>query len=375
MFRYFKSVERAASASAVRGVSGFQAADWQAVYRSWESAAMRAQFSRRHQADFVADVVKLLEDGIQIRAAMAFMQDTMKAPQKLVAGSILQALESGAPLAQGFIGWFPAAVVEAVRGGEAAGDVRASLASVATMLQRNVGIAGLVFGELMYPLLLVIQTLGIVAYIGSEHVGFFQTMSGLLPRSRWPLVPLVLEHVSSLIRAAWWALPIIAVGTIVMMRNALRGYTGSYRQKLDSAPVFSTYRRLLAADVLQGLSLLMANRVRLQDCISLLERNATPYLASHLARMRIRLEQGTTNLGVVLDTGLLDRPLMRRLQLLSGARDVHGTIRTLGERSGEQGQAHLKVTVVILRNLMLIFVVAQYGMAVTGLYGLTSALQ
>jgi type II secretory pathway component PulF len=349
--------------------------DWHATYRTWEVASMHAQFSRRHQADFVADLVKLLEDGVQVRAAMAFMQDTMKAPQKLVAGSILKALESGSPLAEGFIGWFPMEVVEAVRGGEAAGDVRAALASVARMLQRNAGIAGLVIGELMYPTMLLVQTLAIVAYIGSEHVGFFQTMGTLLPRGRWPLVSIVLEDISSFIRGGWWTLPIVLTGLIVTIRNVLRLYTGTLREKLDVAPMFSTYRRLLAADVLQGLSLLMANRVRLQDCITLLERNASPYLASHLARMRVRLEQGTTNLGAVLDTGLLDRALMRRLQLLSGARDVHGTIRTLGERSGELGQAHLKTSIAILRNLMLVFVVVQYGMAISGLYGLTNALQ
>jgi hypothetical protein len=43
-------------------------------------------------------------------------------------------------------------------------------------------------------------------------------------------------------------------------------------------------------------------------------------------------------LDTVFDTGLLDMPLMRRLQLLSGARGVHDTIRTLGERSNEIAQ-------------------------------------
>src|SRR6202007_1065336 len=134
--------------------------------KDWEGAFLRAQFGKRSQADFVADLVKLLDDGVQIRAAMAFLRDNMKAPQSVVAESILATLEAGAPLADGFVGWFPLAVIESIRAGEAAGDVRGAMASISKMLARDASIAGMVAGELIYPTILVTQGLGVCGYVG-----------------------------------------------------------------------------------------------------------------------------------------------------------------------------------------------------------------
>jgi hypothetical protein len=51
--------------------------------QDFETQFMKWQFGARAQADFIQDVVKLLEDGVQIRAAMAFMADNTRAPKKL----------------------------------------------------------------------------------------------------------------------------------------------------------------------------------------------------------------------------------------------------------------------------------------------------
>jgi len=342
--------------------------------QDFESKFMKMQFGARQQADFISDLVKLLEDGVQIRAAMAFMADNTKPPKGLVAKSVLNALEAGDTLADGFVGWFPLEAVEAIRAGESSGDVRGSLRSVAASLEKRAGLAGLVASELSYPMVLLIQVTGILGYIGSKSVGIFQTMGEMLPRERWPEISITIESASEMVRHWWFVIPILLFGVVTLIRRSMRNYIGPFRERLDKMPLFSTYRRMVTSEFLGSLSLMMSNGVKIKTAISLLERNATPYLATHIARMRVRLEQGTTNMGTVLDTGLLDDELMKRLELLAGARNVHQTIDSLGTRSGETATKHVKSTLFILRMVMMLGVVAILGSTITAVYSLTNAM-
>lgn len=342
--------------------------------QDFETKFMRWQFGARAQADFLSDLVKLLEDGVQIRAAMAFMANNTKPPKSLAARAILDSLEAGDSLADGFVGWFPLEAIEAIRAGESAGDVRGALRSVADSLEKRAGIGGLIAGELSYPTILMIQVLGILAYIGSKSVGIFQTMGDLLPRERWPELSLTIESASAVVRGYWFLIPLLVFGVITMFRHTLKNHIGSSREWLDKWPVFSTYRRMVTSEFLGSLALMMSNGVKLKVAINLLERNASPYLATHLARMRMRLEQGTTNMGTVLDTGLLDDDLMKRLELLAGARNVHQTIDSLGIRSGETAMKHIKNALFMTRMVMMVGVVVILGTTITAVYSLTNAL-
>lgn len=343
--------------------------------QDFESKFMKWQFGARQQADFIADLVKLLDDGVQIRSAMAFMADNTKPPKSLVAKSVLNALESGDTLADGFAGWFPLEAVEAIRAGEASGDVRGALRSVAASLEKKAGLGSLVAGELVYPTILLAQGVGILGYIGSESIGFFQTIAQMLPRERWPSLSLTIESLSDLVRGYWFLIPILVFGVVAFLRAQLTNHVGPTRERLDKWPLFSTYRRMVTSDFLSSLSLMLGNGVKLKGAINLLERNATPYLASHIARMRVRLEQGTTNMGAVLNTGMLDDELMKRLELLAGARNVHETIESLGVRSGETAMKHIKATLFVIKMLMLFSVVACLGSTITAVYSLTNAMQ
>jgi len=342
--------------------------------QDFETKFMKMQFGARQQADFISDLVKLLEDGVQIRAAMAFMADNTKPPKSLVAKSVLNALESGDTLADGFMGWFPLEAIEAVRAGESAGDVRGALNSVAKSLEKRAGLSGLIAGELAYPTILLIQVIGIMGYIGSKSVGIFQTMADLLPKARWPDLSITVETLSGLIRGWWFVIPLAILGIIMFVRNLMKNYIGPFREKLDRMPLFSTYRRMVTSEFLSSLALMMSNGVKIKTAISLLERNASPYLATHIARMRVRLEQGTTNMGTVLDTGLLDDELMKRLELLAGARNVHQTIESLGVRSGETALKHIKTTLFAMRMTMMLAVVVILGSTITAVYSLTNSL-
>jgi len=343
--------------------------------QDFETQFMKWQFGARAQADFIQDLVKLLEDGVQIRAAMAFMADNTRAPKKLAAASVLSALEGGDALADGFAGWFPLEAIEAIRAGEASGDVRGALRSVAGSLDKRAGLTSLVLGELGYPSLLLVQVIGTLGYIGSKKVGIFQTMSELLPRERWPSLSITVESLSAAVRGYWFLVPVVLIGMLWFSRQTLTTYIGEYRERLDKMPIFATYRRMVTAELLGSLALMLANGVKLRNAIGLLERNASPYLATHLARMRVRLEQGTTNMGTVLNTGLLDDELMKRLELLAGARNVDQTIAALGVRAGETAHKHIKSSLFIVRVLMMVGAVACLGSSITAVYSLTNAMQ
>jgi len=345
------------------------------VSQDFNTEFMKWQFGARAQADFIQDLVKLLEDGVQIRAAMAFMADNTKPPKSLAAGAVLAALEAGDSLADGFAGWFPLEALEAIRAGEASGDVRGALRSVAESLEKRAGLVSLAMGELAYPSILLVQVIGTLGYIGSKKVGIFQTMSELLPRHRWPSLSLTIESLSGLVRGYWFLIPIVLLAILWFARHTLSTYIGEHRERLDRMPIFATYRRMVTAELLGSLALMLSNGVKLKSAIGLLERNASPYLATHLARMRVRLEQGTTNMGTVLNTGLLDEELMKRLELLAAARNVHQTIAALGVRSGETARRHIKSSLFLLRMLMMLGVVVVLGSTITAVYSLTNALQ
>ena len=67
----------------------------------------------------------------------------------------------------------------------------------------------------------------------------------------------------------------------------MKNYIGAFRERLEPIPLFSTWRRMLVAEFLSYLALMMSNGVKIKTEISLIVRNASPIRRDRLALMEI----------------------------------------------------------------------------------------
>ena len=204
--------------------------------------------------------------------------------------------------------WYPHYIVNAITTSEQVGNRQAGLIAAIKQLQGGQNIVLNIMKSLWFPFILLFVTGGIGLYVSDEILksvtvkgGMGQTMNDIV---------------------ATYGIPIAfcAIGLLILIAFTLPTLTGQLRQWLDSWPIFSLYRTATAASLMSTLSNLLACGLKLDAALHAIEHHASPYLRSHIIKMR---EQriGQMNLGNVLDTGLILPFELGTLKILGGHAD------------------------------------------------------
>ena len=152
----------------------------------------------------------------------------------------------------------------------------------------------------------------------------------------------------------------------------LINYTGTLRATLDRYPPFNLYKRLIAAQFLETIGLLVENGIVFKSALKVMQYNASPYLSTHLLSMELLLSTGKNNIADVLATGLISTDDLMRLRVMAEVKGFeHGLIR-MGIRGGESTIATLKLIARVIGGIFLaadgflIMIVVQ-GVYMTGM--------
>lgn len=287
-------------------------------------------FTVRQKQGFLEDIATLIEDGIPANRAVEIVQKSSTGLLTEVANSILGRLAEGKTFADGMEGWFPVTIVELVRSGEEGGTLLSSLQAAATALGQRSSITSSLITSLTYPAIVVCLAMIVAVFVNHS---VFDSFAAIRPIAQWPDNGKTAVALATFIQNGWWLVILAFLGVIFSIGYMLRTYIGHLRPTIDSLPLLSLYRRLVAARFMESLGMLITNGVVFKRSLRILQQNANPYLASHLMAMEFRLSGGKENIAEVLDTGLLDKNDLLRLRIIARGRGFEHALTRQGRKS------------------------------------------
>lgn len=307
-------------------------------------------FTPAQQQAFLEDVAMLVEDGVIINQAVETIAKSSHGLPVEVANSILLKLAEGKNIADGMRGWFAESVVEIVRAGEEGGTLANSMQAAAkTVTQRNTAIVSLI-NSLIYPL--IVLCLGLIVTVFVKN-SVFDSFAAIKPVSQWPSNGQTVMALANFVQYWWWLAVLVIIALLIGLSYLLRNYIGNLRATLDYFPILALYRKLTAARFMETMGLLISNGVVLKKALKILQRNASPYLASHLLAMEYRLSGGKENIAEVLDTGLLDENDLMRLRVIARGKGFEHALIRQGRKAAEQGMQAIQLTGRIVGAILL----------------------
>lgn len=328
-------------------------------------AFKKIQFGLKAQQAFLEDLAHLVDDGIPLNKAVEMLARISKGVSREVAASLAINISQGKPLAEGMREWFSFNVVEIIRAGEEGGVLAETMQSAINMISSRSSTITATVSAMIYPLLVVIIACFMIIYLNESVFAQFLTIK---PKEQWPEAGKRLVFLAEFIESWWWALIVIVIGMAISLQLLMKSYVGPLRPNLDRFFPFSLYRRLVAAQTLETLGLLVSNGVVFKSALVIMQHKVSPYLAMHLAQMERLLGKGKGNIAEVLSTGLIDENDLMHLRVLAEVKGFeHGLIR-LGVRGAEQSMKTLRILSRMIAAALMIIGTLLVMIAISGVY-------
>lgn len=328
-------------------------------------------FNVAKQQALLEDIATLLEDGVPLTQTVDTIRKIDKGINVEVADAIIQAIAQGKHFAEGLKGWFAPHIIELIRAGEEGGSLIQTLQAAAKSLRQTHDIANTLVNSLLYPMIIIGMTLAIAIYLNHSIFKDFVTIK---PIEAWPQNAKNLVTIASFIEQWWW-LGLIFISVLIWLASRfLRNYIGHLRQYIDCLPVISLYRKLFAARLMENLGVLIANGVVFKNALRILQYSASPYLASHLLSMEYRLVSGHENLAEVMDTGLIDKPIIQRLQAVALSRNYEHALARQGQLANVQIIGRVKLIGRVASGLLMMVAAVLAAYILVSIYTLASSI-
>ena len=309
---------------------------------------MKRTSSHQEISLLCTELSMLLHAGIQVGDALAMLAEESDAPQKEILSDMAKQMDGGATLSAACqsTGQFPAHVCGLIEAGEKTGRLENALAALAHDYQERVRMEQHIRSALLYPSIMLILMLVIIAVILIKVLPIFNEVYTSLGGRLTGLAESLL-HFGSLLHAmlpALWVILaavvifLVLFATVVPVRSFLlslwqnkQGDKGLLR-KMNTARIAQTLAMGLASGLPMEASLELAAGL-LKD---------TPAACRRCADCRALLERGIPQGEAMQNTGLLPAAQRRLLELgrRSGTEDA--VMAKIADDFAEESEAALE---------------------------------
>lgn len=315
-----------------------------------ETRLYKLLFTRAEQQSFLEDLSLLIEDGIPVNQAVSTIHQIAQGPLKPMTKHLLEHIAQGHNVADGLIDWFPPAIVEIIRAGEEGGRLVETMQNAARALAVRGSILSSLLGSLLYPMAVLLLAFVVTVFIrNSVFVNFTQ----IRPLDEWPTSGKLLYHWATFLQDWWWLILLFILLIAILTVEVLRNVTGPIRQWIDRIPLLSLYRLNTAARLMETLGLLISNGLAFKKALTLLQLNASRYLAWHLLLMEYRLSGGKENIAEVLDTNLIPEADLLRLKVIAKGRGFDHALVRMGKQASDRNEKFVKLVGRITGGILL----------------------
>lgn len=243
----------------------------------------------------------LLSHHVRIDQVCEILESHGNKHDKVLAKNIRSVIDSGFSLELAFKEHLSQSAYQALCAGVVSEDLAKAFSDAAANLEINGMATTKVFWHFLKPTCAIIAVALAVAAYGMFFVPFF---SDQLPLAKWPWLPKAVASFSEVIIDYGMALLVFIVLLLVGVFLSLPLVFGGWRNHVDGWVVFRQYRLLVSSSFLQSLSNLLFSNISLKESLSVIRKQASPFLYRHITLM-MRNADETPNVGAILDTGLL----------------------------------------------------------------------
>jgi len=322
------------------------------------NAYLKFFFSLKKRISLYERLEQFLEAGIDVVNALTSIRNRYAKAKDFRAKIMdrwLQALAKGQRFENAIRPWIPATEHMLISAGERGEGLRKGLKEATVMSMASARTKAAIIAGTMYPLALVGMLFGMLIMFQTKMAPVFITLK---PLASWPSSGKTLYNVSYFVQHYLWVV-VLGLFSIAMLIGMTMGrWRGRIRRVFDYLPPWSVYRGYMASSFLIGLSSLMTAGVANYDALTLMRRTAMPWMRDHLEKMMAMMALGGTNQGEALDTGLLDKEVAGDVQDYSRLGSFQMAIQKLGARALEEGVKVIEARMAIVKNVMLVAVVA-----------------
>ena len=288
------------------GATSASAASSSAGGRSWRPGGrsggkLSGTKRLRNLAMFTRQLSVLVSSGTPLVQALGSLERQAKEKAwRDVLAALRAKVEEGATLSEAMAqqpAVFDPVCRSLIAAGESGGSFDTMLERLAQMTRKQMQVRGAVVGAMVYPCLLIVIAIGVLAlmllFVLPRFMGLFEQLDAELPPTTKVLV-----IISNALRAYWWLIPIVGAGAFFGVRTWLNTATG--RGVMDALvvrlPVAGPIVRSFAvARITRVLGVLMAGRVPMLEALALARQTAknVRYVAL-VARAEEAVTRGST---------------------------------------------------------------------------------
>lgn len=173
----------------------------------------------------IGELAVLLNAGIALERAMALMLDSVEdAALRAELATMQKAVKEGAPLSRTMAeraGLFPPMAAAMAEAGEADGKLGAALERLADALQRDDDLRSLIITAMIYPIILVVLSVAVIAMMLLFVVPQFESLFAGAA-DRLPAASRFIMQASQTLRSDGWWMVLLLVAAGFAMRQVLR---------------------------------------------------------------------------------------------------------------------------------------------------------
>jgi type II secretory pathway component PulF len=275
-----------------------------------------------------------------------------RSPAVAFLNHILFKMRSGsASLGVALEGWVPAgeaSLISAAEGSEQLGEI---LMRASELSERIREIRSVVIGAVVFPSMLILGALAVMAFISITLSSTLQELSKQFPMPQATKLMMSVGHIAA---SPWIILPIALVAAFVTaVWLSLPRWSEHGRKYFDEIPPWSFYRIINGAGWLYATASIVSARVADITALRMQLRSASPWLKARLSRAIYLLSSGN-NLGESLEKSgynFPDKELVSTLAMLSKLPDIDQVMLKLAEEWLDGSVAKIKTQARILNTV------------------------
>ncbi|MFQ5654052.1 MAG: type II secretion system inner membrane protein GspF [Planctomycetota bacterium] len=271
---------------------------------------------------FTSQLATLQDAGLPIVRSLKILATQMKPCKfKEQIDKVTEEVESGSSLSEAlekFPRTFDSLFVAMVRAGEAGGVLDVILQRLSDFQEKSLRLKKKVQGAMIYPIVVSVVAIGILAIIMTKVIPQFQKMFKELGQGL-PAPTRVLLAISDTVQTYWWLAPVVVVLMIVVIKFLARTDKGGRafdRFKL-TMPVFgSIVRKSTISRFCRTLGTLISSGVPILDALNIVrEAVGNKVIAGAIADVHGSIREGETIAEPLVQSGVFDPLLVNMIDI------------------------------------------------------------
>ena len=250
-------------------------------------------------------------------------------------------------------GMVPPIEAMTIDAGEQSGDMTGALMRAATIAKNASRIKKVIWGELAYPVFLVILMCALLIMLSTVVMPVFEQIAS---RERWPTAARLLgglaDHavlviILSLLLVGGW------IGAFIATKDR---WVGETRDKFDRFIFpWNMHRRIASALIMSSIAALMRMGVPISTALDKLGETSGAWARNHFGRVKNKMRKGARE-GDALAGDLFDKGIRWQIILYGQLTDFSGGLERLSERLTEAIIEKTKSVFGLIRTLAMVAV-------------------